>query len=560
VFGPYAGASAEFIFAVGDIRNPGFLYFSNGDDPESASGLFIELCPPSEKLISGVVLDGIPFCFSDKRSWRILPSFEGGQTGAGAPFYPQETAMGKGLVARAGICVGDSIYFVSYDGIYRSRGDAVESLTDDSLKPLFDVDGTFITDFVVPVSPVDLESPDDISLIYSMDGLYFSYKGRDASYYTFFRSQFTQGWMLDSVTTGAITRSLRELQSENADNVVVATNEGRVLIRDNSVFRDGSDVISGRIWDREEIWDSLRYTKQVGDTMLDINPANATITPTMRYENNTSTDLLANITGSGRDQFVRDINAGSGRIVRGAALDLVWNNATTESPKFYAWEPSGLIKAEETLNRATDWDAGGYTGTKWLQGFRLKGDTLGLDKSFQVEIDGGTFVESFTFIANGEQVVTFWLDEPVVCHEMRIRGSDTDLWRNMGIEWIFEPEPERASVWETQATSLDLPFYSHIREMMIAHRSTNDITMTVTSDGVPLSYTIPNGGDDRVRSYIVQQAVKAKYRSFRFESAEPFGLWIADIEVKAGEWGRTESYKTIKPFGDLSRSNGGARI
>ena len=130
----------------------------------------------------------------------------------------------------------------------------------------------------------------------------------------------------------------------------------------------------------------------------------------------------------------------------------------------------------------------------------------------------------------------------------------------MGVEWVFEPEPERASVWETQVTSLDLPFYSHIREMMIAHLSNDDITMIVTSDGAPVSYTIPNGAGQRIRTYIPQQGIKAKYRSFRFESSTPFGLWIADIEVKAGEWGRTESYRTIKPFGDLSRTNGGARI
>src|SRR5262249_19569956 len=161
-----------------------------------------------------------------------------------------------------------------------------------------------------------------------------------------------------------------------------------------------------------------------------------------------------------------------------------------------------LIKADESVNRASDWDNGGYTGTKWLQGFRLRGDTLGLDKSFQVEIDGGTLVEGFTFNANGEQVKTFWLTNPIVAHEFRIRGTDSDLWRNMGVEWIFEPEPELAAVWETQVTSFDLPFYSHMREVMIAHRSTADISMIVTTDNVSNTYTIPNGAGTRVRSYL----------------------------------------------------------
>lgn len=561
VFGPYAGAAGEFFFAVGDPRNPGFLYWSNGNDIESTSDInFIELCNPSEVLMNGCVLDGIVYCFSDKRSWRILPSFEGGQTGAGSSFFPQETTMGKGLSGRYGICVGDAIYFVSFDGVYRTRGDVVESLTDDSLAPLFRRDGTFISDFVVPVSPIDFLNPNDISLTFSFDGLYLTFKAVDTNFYTYFMSFLTKGWVLDSIGTGFITRSGRELLSDDADNVIVGSSGGKVLIRSNSAFLDDADGISCELWDREEIWDRLRGTQQVGDVMLDVDPANATLTPTLRYENNTSNDVLGVITGNGRDQFVRDVNSGMGRVVRGAALDLTWSNGSTGSPRVYAWEPSALLKSEETVNRATDWDNGGYTGTKWLQGFRLRGDTLGIGKSFQVEIDGGTFVESFTFTANGEQVVTFWLTTPVVCHEVRLRGTDSALWRNMGVEWVFEPEPERASVWETQVTSLDLPFYSHIREMMIAHLSNDDITMIVTSDGAPVSYTIPNGAGQRIRTYIPQQGIKAKYRSFRFESSTPFGLWIADIEVKAGEWGRTESYRTIKPFGDLSRTNGGARI
>jgi hypothetical protein len=169
-------------------------------------------------------------------------------------------------------------------------------------------------------------------------------------------------------------------------------------------------------------------------------------------------------------------------------------------------------------------------------------------------------VEAFTFNSNGEQVIAYSLTNPVVAHEFRLRGTDGDLWRNMGIEWIWEPEPEQATTWETQVTSFDLPFYSHIREVMIAHRSTANITMSVITDGVTNVYTIPHGGGARVRSYLPTQAIKAKYHKFRFTSSQPFGLWLADIEIKAGAWGRGDAYNTIKPFGDVSRSNGGAKI
>jgi hypothetical protein len=560
VFGPYSGAGGEFFFGVGDPLNPGFLIWTNGNDPESASDVnFLELCSPSEKLMNGCILDGIVFCFSDRRSWRILPSFTGGETGGGSSFYPQETGMGKGVAARYGLAVGDGIYFVSHDGIYRTDGNALESLTDDSLSPLFRKDGVN-TAFSAPVSAVDFTQEDEISLTYTYDGLYFNYKGLDTLRYTLYYSFLTRGWTVDLSPAFPIIRVAREIQATNTDFLILGCETGRVRNFSTS-FTDASAPIACRLWDREEIWDDIRGTKQVGDLVIDVNPGSATITPTARYESNTSNDVLDVITGSVRDQHVRDINSGSGRIVRGVALDLTWNDGSAGTPRLYAWEPAGLVKAEEQVNRATDWDGGGYNGAKYLQGFRLRGDTLGLTKSFQVEIDGSAVaVEAFTFNSNGEQVIAYSLTNPVVAHEFRLRGTDGDLWRNMGIEWIWEPEPEQATTWETQVTSFDLPFYSHIREVMIAHRSTANITMSVITDGVTNVYTIPHGGGARVRSYLPTQAIKAKYHKFRFTSSQPFGLWLADIEIKAGAWGRGDAYNTIKPFGDVSRSNGGAKI
>lgn len=566
VFGPYAGASGEFNFAVGDPLNPGFLYWTNGNDPESVSDLnWIELCPPSEKLMNGCVLDGVVYCFSDKRNWRILPAFAGGQSSGSSDFYPQETTMGKGLIGRYALAIGDMIYFVSFDGIYASRGDALQSLTDDSMAPLFRRDGAN-TGFSAPVSPVDFTFPDEITLTYSFDGLYFSYQGIDGSRYTFYFSFLTRGWVLDTIGSDAIIKSFREIRSLDADNVLVGTKQGDLLIRSNSVFTDNLQPINCRILDREEIWEDqgLRTTKQVGDLMVDLNANGSIIIPTLRYENNTSNDVLPVITGTGRTQTPLDVNAGAGRIVRGVALDLTWNNGSSAVPSVYAWEPWALIKPDKEVNRASDWENGGYTGLKWLQGFRLKADTFGANKSFTVQIDGGTTVQTFTFNGNGEQVETFWLQNPVVCHEMRIIGSDGTTWRYYGTDWIFEPEPEQAAVWETQVTSLDQPFFHHIREVMIAHNSTTDITMTVYTDNVTNNYIIPNSGGVRSRTYLPLKSLKAKFHKFRFTSVNPFSLWLKDNEVRAkswgSQWGQFHEYTIQRPFGDISRQNGGSRI
>ena len=577
VFGPFSGASGEFNFGVGDPLNPGFLRWTNGNDPESASDAnSIELCGPSERMMNGVVLDGVVFAYSDRRSWRIFPSFSGGQTGAGSDFYPQETAMGKGLAGRWAITVGDAIYFVAYDGIYRTRGDALESLTDPSLAPLFRKEGSSQSGdpfFVFPLEPIDFSPAAErfLTLTWSYDGIYLTYQGTiTSSFFSLYYSFFTGGWVLDYVAgdilPNSITRVIHEISALDADLVVVGTSQGMVLQQGSGFFEDAGEPINCRIYDRFEDGDDIRSTKRLGDFMIDIDPGGETIHVAPHYDNDLGiVESLDDIPpDSGRQQYVRDIPNGAERVVRNVALDFFWTGQNLGLPKLYAWDVSWLLKPEEIVNRVTDWDGGGYTGSKWLQGFRLRGDTEGTDKDFSVEVNEQgivTTAESFTFNSNGEGVLTYWFTNPQVCHEMRLRGTDGDLWRNMGVEWIFEPEPEQAAVWETQVTSFDLPFFHHIREVMIAHRSTTDITMAIITDGVVSnSYSIPASAGQRVRSYLPVKGIKSKYHKFRFTSSAPFGLWIADIECRVGAWGRQEAYTTQRPFGDISRTNGGARI
>lgn len=567
VFGPYGGStSGEFIFGLGDPRNPGYLYWTTGNDPESCPDTgYLELSNPSEPLIGGAILDGIAYVWSDRRSWRILPSFQGGQSGAGSAFYFQETAMGKGLVSPWALASGDRLYFISWDGVYASRGDAIESLTDDSMAPLFHKDGQPISGTPYSTLPsISFAEADRgyLYLTYSKDGIYVGYKGTDGLLYTIFYSFLTQGWVRDTYSPSQASRIVRE-EGPQVDEIIVGTQTANLLTFDSTLGQDDGSEIPCEFISRAENWDDDRAPKQIGDIFVDYDSRVNGIAMTLIYDTGNVSEVLTPLVPTPyRLRAVRDINDGAGTLKLNVALQLFWPSQAGAPTRLYGWEPSALIKPEITNLRATDWTNDGYVGPKWLQGVRIVGDTFGRNKSVRVQYDGGQTADVFTINLDGENTHDqSWV--PIVAHQMRLIGErvGTD-WRLMQTEWIWEPEPSTVTVWEMQFSSMDLPGFFHVREVLIAHRSSQDFTLTVYVDETfQNSYTIPAGGVGvRAKTYLPLVAHKGKLWKFRITSDAGVALYAKDIEVKARAWGQSGPYQTFRPFGDVTRTNGGARI
>ena len=569
VFGPYGGSTyGEFVFGLGDDTNPGYLYWTKGNNPEACADTgYLELSNPSEPLVAGGILDGIVYVWSDRRSWRILPSYQGGQTGAGSEFYSQETAMGKGLASRWGLAFGDQIYFVSWDGLYATRGDAVTSLTDESLRPIFRQDGQEISGAPYEtLASISFASTDlaDLSLTYSKDGLYFLYRGVDLNLYDLYYGFLHQGWVRDFHIDRGPSRIVRE-DGPQVDNVLYCRDDGILFQYDSTSGTDGVNAIPCGFITREEDFGDTRTQKQLGDFIVDLdNPVN-TISTSLQFNNNTSNLALTPIsTTVGRERVVKDVETGNGRIIRSVAVSLSWNSVAGLPTKLYEWQPSALLKESNINLRATDWDDGGYKGAKWLQGCRIRANTYNNVKYLTAQYDGGQIADSFSIQHDGE-LITARAWAPIVCHQMRLIGQNvfpTADWQLFEVEWVWEPEPESVTFWEPQFTSLDLPGFYHIREVLIAHRSTADIEMTVYVDDTFTDvYTIPAGGVGvRDKIYLPLVARKGKLWKFRFTSAEGFALYAKDMEVRAKAWGSADPYQIFRPFGDATRSNGGARI
>lgn len=209
----------------------------------------------------------------------------------------------------------------------------------------------------------------------------------------------------------------------------------------------------------------------------------------------------------------------------------------------------------------TAWDDAGYEGAKFVQGMVLEADTNNLPVVIQIQGDQGVLGATVTATHNGRSEIAYpgagdtWV--PFVAHMLRIvPQGNIRLNPPFKVRYVFEPEPELAVRWQTQPTTFDQPGFLHAYRIEVPHRSTTDITLTVTIDGAPLSYTIPNGGGNYKKTFVTLKAVKGKAFEFKFTSTAPFRLYKRDVSVQIKGWGDPGPYLQPLPFGADSRRSG----
>jgi len=174
-FGPLQGPFAPVAFALGDPINAGTLYFSNTANLDAASDQnTLELCGPSEPLISGDVWNGVVFVGSRDHIFLVRYSFL-----SSTPFQYQTIPSPSGMWCRWCCCATPlGVAFLGRDGIYIATENGAASITDGPLYPLFPHDGqpaAVIYFGSNTIYPVDMTKLTDMRLNYCDSDLYFSY-------------------------------------------------------------------------------------------------------------------------------------------------------------------------------------------------------------------------------------------------------------------------------------------------------------------------------------------------------------------------------------------------
>lgn len=238
------------------------------------------------------------------------------------------------------------------------------------------------------------------------------------------------------------------------------------------------------------------------------------------------------------------------------------------------WPGEAKIDFDPWPESATDdssWMDLGYNGAKFVQGAVIPMETGGQPVSLTIRNECSQYVtlparqtpalckQSFAFSFSPCYSPA---SDVFIAHEIQISpGSDARIWYNE-IHWIWEPMPELVPSWVTQPTDFDLPGWHSLRDCYIAYMGgTGAPRLVITTEYGDLSYTLDAvTAGQYTRCYRALQPQKAKWRSFRVESCGGMRLFLKDCEVRAKAWGDSGPYKSFQPFGDLSRTNGGARI
>jgi hypothetical protein len=569
-----------YAFACGDPLRPGTLYFSKGNNLDSAPDTNqIEVCSPSEPLINGVMVNGIGMVFSAENGWTIYPTFAAALatvTGVqGTPFSLVRSSVTRGLYIRSCICADSSgvFYFRSKDGIEMSVGGrAQQSLTDGDLYNLFPHEGYRPQTLTWGAGSVTLAPPDDTQpeqqrLNVATGYLYYDYLGTDGRRYTLVFDTIGTGWVVDAYQWPVTVHMLEE--GPKANTVLLGCQDGTIRrLQDHQAEVATCIVLTGC----DNAGDA-RAVKTWGDVF--IRGGGPLESPPMMiniwmnkyaYIAPQSVPMQIIPEVAGFQSYILDYLIAIDERGHDLGLEMQW--PVSSSNFLDIFQPNWILEPEDTMRRSTDWTDAGSAGPMFVQGLTLECNTFGKPKNIAIQSDDGVLhhPDGNPIVANGRQKLDLTFTPPFVSHLMRIVSDDPTLWRlypTPAGAWIQQPFPMAAVEWQTEVGSLGGVGWQHIRELNIAHLSTTDMTLTLVFDidAVPrqIVLNVPNSGaaslsdmTRQAKTKITIPANKFKLVSFRLNSSSAFRIFNADIEVKRGIWGRGNAYDVLKPFGGPS--------
>jgi hypothetical protein len=560
-------------FAVGDQRNAGRLYYTNKEDPDgTAEDSWLDITSPSEALMNGCIYDGRCYCFSSDRYYLVLSKFDDP-----SKLAAQVVTGSQGLYARWGLAVGDRIYFVGKDGIYATNGGPPVSITDDDLYPLFPHDGVpgqniydadNVTVLYSPPNYTRVTHPaggDHFRLTYYDDWLYFDYYDTDGTLRTLTYNTLTGAWSADNYPAANAPLMHYGEEGSGVRSLMMGAGNGKAYSA-TGTSDDGTTIVLQLRTPSDDGGDP-RAVKQWGDMITDLDPANIAvngITIQPGFDNHSVTVAATALPAAAttvRTQYGIDLGAGSGQLRRNISI-FITASSTTATPKFYLWEPSALVRPENTLRRASDWDDGGHPGAKWVQGIVIEADSIDVAKSVLVQSDNGTngavqTEATLTVRHNGQSEIAYsWT--PFRAHLLRLLGNDAIDWRLFRWKWIFEPEPELALNWVTQSVSHGLQGYQFMRDGYITLLSTTTVTLTITVDGTAFSYTIASTAGAVRKIYVPFQVMKGKSWAYSLTATAGLRVYKSACEVRVKQWGGNAPFQSVNPFGGLHAVDGAA--
>ena len=190
------GPFLNMLLACGSPREPGKLFATKGNNPDSAPDTYnIEITTPSEPLMNGCMYGGYAYVYSNKRAFVLSQDY----TGENILLYT-EIPDGFGIFSRWGLCIGKYIYGIWTTGIWRSVGGPSTMITDPDLTMLFPHDGQPgepVTLGNVTVYPPDFTQTSNLRLSWADFHLKFDYIDVNQQRTTLVYNEIFNRWGID---------------------------------------------------------------------------------------------------------------------------------------------------------------------------------------------------------------------------------------------------------------------------------------------------------------------------------------------------------------------------
>jgi hypothetical protein len=316
---PYIWPFQNFILGVGDTNRPGYLYWTNPGEPDSADVFNnVQITPQSEPLIAGFTYEKQPFTFSRDNLYAI-------EYGIGVTtFRGALTACGRGLSSPwAYSANGPLIYFLSGDGIYATDGQSpAQSITEKSLRPIFN--GLAVGNF----QPVDFTDEAALRLWWAGQELYFTYKDTAGEQHTLIWHSAYDRWR--SLTSQVPMTLVYEDENQAQTRVFTSLGPGLATF-DPSATTDAAQTFSANVRTGSLDFGKPQTLKEFGNIIIDADPAGRTIVVTPLYDAETVTGASFTLSGTGRQKFpvdLGDIYAYS------VAFDFAWSGGEQKLYQF----------------------------------------------------------------------------------------------------------------------------------------------------------------------------------------------------------------------------------
>lgn len=356
------------LFACGDRINPGRLYYTNMNDPDTTTDVsWLDVTSPSEPLMNGIAYNMRSYLFSSERMFQVLPTGD-----ANAPWTTQEIPNGKGLFARWAInrTPAPIICFLTKDGISATTGGAPLALTDADMNEYFPTEGN-------PGTTVNGLAPPDISagtepnlrLDYYDEYLYFDCidikKQRITLVLAFdlgamVRGEAPGGWFYDLYKgVSGVTFHYGE-EGQGVHSLLCGAANGHLYqYTENTADAGQSFDCVVRTASRDE--GDPRSNKLYGDIMLDTDTHGVDLHCTVGYNNYQILEppVTVDTDDRGREQVA--IKAGTDNPVslsewtegRNIALEIDWTITGAARPFLFIWEPRFTFSSAPI--RAASW-------------------------------------------------------------------------------------------------------------------------------------------------------------------------------------------------------------